>query len=252
MSPMKRRIVGAWKRLRTPWGCAALLAILIADLLLLGWLVRFDTPVAAFVCRHVYRDFSGRRSDFVDAVQLVRHEGGAYTLIDIAQSADELAALSQNSPERVVTISYWRGRWWVGAWAPWWEREVSTVMIARLSDGKEPGEAREVARARGAFAEWMRVRGRADFAGEIEAGDYNRTRFLWWGPLHDAAMALALLTLASCVPLVPRWWRQRGVRARLARGVCPKCLYDLSRTPITDGVRRCPECGRSWDLAAIT
>ncbi len=220
-------------------------AVLITDLLILGWLVRFDTRVSAWVTRHVYRDFSGRRGEFVDSIQLVRREGGGFSVIDASQSADELATLSQGAPERVVSVSYWRGAWWVGAWAPWWKREVSTVLVAELADGAEP-EPREVSLARRALSDRMRTRERVNFAEEIEAGDYNRRSFVWWGPVHDAVMGLLVVGLLACVPSMPGWWRRRGVKARLARGVCPACLYDISRTPESGGLTRCPECGRAW------
>ena len=64
-----------------------------------------------------------------------------------------------------------------------------------------------------------------------------------------ATVPLWAVTSAFLMPCVP-WLlmhRRRRARARLVRGLCPDCGYDLRATP-----GRCPECGAAkFPTAAV-
>jgi hypothetical protein len=65
--------------------------------------------------------------------------------------------------------------------------------------------------------------------------------FNWDGIIHDSAMLLASVFIFSGFWFVPARFRATRRTRRAARGLCPRCTYDLAglTAPI------CPECGQS-------
>ena len=60
-------------------------------------------------------------------------------------------------------------------------------------------------------------------------------------PMHEVAVpdwSLLLVFAALPVAWLLLWWRDRGRRRRIERGLCARCGYDLRAT-----TNRCPECG---------
>ena len=78
-----------------------------------------------------------------------------------------------------------------------------------------------------------------DFGWNIRGPEHARVL----GYLHNAATVLALLFLVVRVPwMLVASVRSRAVaRRRTARGLCPRCAYDLAGLPAD--AARCPECG---------
>jgi hypothetical protein len=72
--------------------------------------------------------------------------------------------------------------------------------------------------------------------------------FNWDGIAHDSAMLLATGFFLSGFWFVPARFRATRRTRRAARGLCPRCTYDLAglTAPI------CPECGQSIALAPGT
>ena len=58
------------------------------------------------------------------------------------------------------------------------------------------------------------------------------------GGLAAIRVPLWFLTALACLPALTVLARNRRESARAARGLCPRCGYDLRATP-----GRCPECG---------
>jgi hypothetical protein len=70
---------------------------------------------------------------------------------------------------------------------------------------------------------------------------------MWLGFLVDSLFFAALFGLSwLAVVLIRRIRRYRLGRARMGRGCCPACNYDL----IFDYTRPCPECGHGFALGA--
>jgi len=244
---MPTKVGQALRRLRTPRWCAIVVAALIADGLWLAATFGHDTAVSGAFRRTFFRDRRAVRESKV-SIFLVRGPNSSYTIIDDRDSAETLASLSQNSPERLVTILHAEGRWHRGAWAPWLRRDLNTLNLMELTGNQPLEDPREAAAARLVFSDWLESRGDTARAHRVRASDFNRSSFVWWGPVHDALGLAALLLVLSCVPLVPAWVRDRSVAARLNRRICPACGYDLHALPTANATARCPECGREWSL----
>jgi hypothetical protein len=99
----------------------------------------------------------------------------------------------------------------------------------------------------------------AETVARLRAGDLHT--LLWPGIIHDAAMLpLALLWLPLTVrhlvrfvsylarehPDFLRFALDSRAHRRRARGLCPRCAYDLANC----GFARCPECGTELDQGA--
>lgn len=248
---MKARFGQLLARLRTPVGCAAVLCAVIADVALMAWLFPRSKPAPSIMRGLVYRDFRGSGNEFVASFCIVREPDGGRTIIDESQSAGRFAELSQREPSRIISVSYWRGSWFLGIIAPWERREVSRVMVWEMATGEEPTDVNDAALARRAMSDWLAAQGQPEYSRAIEEGDFNTSATVWWGPPHDLAVFTAVVVVISCLPLVPRWVRDRGVRARLSRGVCPACRYDLRAAGEKVGRVLCPECGQTWDAAML-
>src|SRR4051794_29965392 len=62
---------------------------------------------------------------------------------------------------------------------------------------------------------------------------------LFWGLVVPLARLVGLVCAAVMLPpTLAAEWRDRRTAARVRRGVCTRCGYDLRATP-----RQCPECG---------
>jgi hypothetical protein len=59
--------------------------------------------------------------------------------------------------------------------------------------------------------------------------------FPLWHPLLASLIALGASFAPTAWACLARW--------RLAKGLCPRCRYDLRGLPRTHGERTCPECG---------
>ncbi|GJQ29460.1 MAG: hypothetical protein HBSAPP03_13440 [Phycisphaerae bacterium] len=248
MTALVRRVLA---RLRTPWGCAALLLLITLDAVLFARAYPKANPRGPSGWTGLLREFQVPGNDLVATLYLVREPDGGRTVIDESQSVGMLADLSQSAPERVVSVSYWRGEWCRGVWAPWERRRVSRVLIWELSTGEAPTDARDAALARRAIADALRGRRLPEAADEVERGDFNTTSRVWWGIAHDGLVLVAVGMVVSCVPRLPGWVRAIGHRARLARQQCPKCRYDLRGVEAKGGMVRCPECGSMGDTRGL-
>lgn len=86
----------------------------------------------------------------------------------------------------------------------------------------------------------------AQYAEEIQflsSGILKRSRGRWQGYLHSGIIvALVLVLVAGIAANVYRLVFDWRFRRRLARGVCPVCVYDLR-----SNLAICPECG--WQMA---
>lgn len=71
-----------------------------------------------------------------------------------------------------------------------------------------------------------------------------RTFVVWPNVFRDVALCFALIAILSLSAAACRGVRSRSRRARIARGVCPQCLYQLSGLDAP----RCPECGGALSL----
>jgi hypothetical protein len=218
----------------------------VLDALAMGWIARHQTSAGSLARRLVWREAPPRVNEHVVSLFVIRRDGGGYAVIDDAQSAGELAEASQRTPERVTAASYWAGTWRTGFWSPLRERSLSRVESFSLATGAQPRDEADVAAARTAVAGWLAAHGREDAAAAVHAGDFNTTRLLWWGWLHDAVVLLLAGAFVVTLARLPWTLRDRTVRGLLSRGRCPRCLYDLSG--IQGSPRRCPECGRAWDM----
>lgn len=235
-----------FRRLRSPWGCLVLALLLAADVTVALRTWRGTGPVGLSL-----RDFRGLGDDFVLSLYLVREEDGGLRIVDESQSVGMLADLSQRAPERIVSVSYWRGEWKRGLLTPWVQRRMSRVLVWDLSTGAAPASARDVAAARRAMSDALLARMRSDLAHDVDAGDYNTTTPLWWGMVHDGVALAGLAVVLSCVLLAPGWWRSWRRSRGLGAGRCPSCRYDLRGCVVRGGRVVCPECGASWEAALL-
>jgi len=75
----------------------------------------------------------------------------------------------------------------------------------------------------------------------LAAGRTVSFRPRWQGFVHNAVIVVLSVTLIWGVMTHVAQAVQRSIaRRRLAKGRCPRCLYDLAKTPML-----CPECGWS-------
>ena len=68
-------------------------------------------------------------------------------------------------------------------------------------------------------------------------GSYGDDGSMLWNLVVPYWMITSVALLLPAVRL-KAWRRDRRMRRRTARGLCPRCGYDLRATP-----QRCPECG---------
>jgi len=77
---------------------------------------------------------------------------------------------------------------------------------------------------------------------------FSVLRVLWqWPPMPTPAASLVpFLPLYVVIGWTALWWGRLKRRVRAAGGgLCPNCLYDISKA----GAEACPECGYACDLA---
>ena len=228
-----------------------MLCVLAADVSLMAWVFPRDRSVSRLARGLVYRGFRGPGNDFGASFCIVREPDGGRTIIDDSQSAGRLAELSQREPSRIISVSYWRESWFLGFVAPWERREVSRLLVWEMSTGEAPTDANEAVLARRAMSDWLAAQRKPDYAQAVENGDFNTTAVVWWGPVHDVLVLAGVVVVFSCIPRVPGWVRDRSVKAKLSRGVCPSCRYDLRAAEAKAGRVLCPECGRTWEAAML-
>jgi hypothetical protein len=243
--PARSILARARDALGTPRALAVLLALAAADVAGVAWGLGRSSLGGAWV-RATVRDPVPRRGEHVATIFAVREPDGSLSIMDESQSADRLARLSQNEPERVLSISYWDSRWMSGAWFPWSRGDYSEVTMFDLSTGTPPPDEREQRLARQGLAQWLEARGATDLAARARAGDHRRLGAVWWGPPMDVATLLlagaCLYSLGRNAARIPTLTR----RGKLRRGICPGCGYDLRGAAGGAGATRCPECGREW------
>lgn len=228
-----------------------MLCVLAADVSLMAWVFPRDRSVSRLARGLVYREFRGPGNDFVTSLYIVREPDGGRTIIDESQSVAMLADLSQREPSRILSASYWRGSWYLGIIAPWERRDVSRLVVWEMATGEEPTDANDAALARRAVSDWLGAQRQPEHSRAVEDGDFNTSAIVWWGPPNDLAVFVAVVLVFSCFPLVPRWVRDRSVKAKLSRGVCPSCRYDLRAAETKADRVLCPECGRTWEAAML-
>jgi hypothetical protein len=212
------------------------------------WLGREAIPTVSFGLHEFFVDFSSDPPVFIDL------RDTDLTIDDVWPVDDrhaELCVRARHSPDR---------RFRSGFWAITREITTTTITIFELSPTSEvTSEDAGVVRALIVEALWpdwgSAVDGVAIATLRRSMGMYcardESTRIVWSGYFQDAvAMAVfgALLYSLSSMRQWPAWIRSVTNRraARLARGICPACGYDLTglREPV------CPECGERLDEPA--
>ena len=232
-------------KLAHPFATLALLIILLAD----TWLVSQPQVLGGFSTAGLFireqilherpasvRSFSPPRT------VLVRQASGEFAIFhpDNDSTWDKVHDAYTQHPGQVIDF-YWRPvRLDQGFWAPTTRTDRHTI---KVSDGnslspEQRAAARRLFIEQSGAAAWL---SRADVQ-TLTTTDIDRTRTLYLGFLHNAAaIVVAILFLASLawVPKTRSYLRARIGEHRLARGVCPRCSYNLH------GLREptCPECG---------
>lgn len=200
------------------------------------------------VLRPGLRSYFGRIS-----ITLVREGHGVRVVDTDTQSADELSRVIKERPEDVAFASL-DGLWHPhGFWAATTAARTHAIEIGGGSG--DPGLASWSQADRAAAREAV-VREAARFSSESEwqryvsllrAGDGRETRIVWTGVAWNAATLAALVVFLLAAPSVLEMFDRKG--ARLRRGRCGACGYDLSGCGRdAGGVVKCPECGREWVL----
>jgi len=220
-----------WRRaglVRRPWVSA------LTGACLLGALVLSPAPA-------IWGAPFGRTMPRIAATVTLVDEGGAYRALDLdAESADELAMVLGSAPETVVTVTIFRRSRAFGLIFGVAVRERSWVSARRSGDVWEGVRTpREVLDATAAALERD---GASPAPAWIPRGEERRTRVLWRGIAGTAAWFAALAVFVASLGWIGDRRRARRL-ARLGKGACPQCGYDLRGTTGAADLARCPECG---------
>ena len=91
----------------------------------------------------------------------------------------------------------------------------------------------------------------AQFSAELEPANAHVFRLLPVNIALNIASLLVLAVLVFSVVGMPRYLRYVKAMARVRRGICGICLYDLKAIERTPEGKRCPECGVLWPTSAL-
>ncbi|MEL6329044.1 MAG: hypothetical protein AAFR38_05245 [Planctomycetota bacterium] len=158
-------------------------------------------------------------------------------------------ALNAGSEHEFRLVSWMQGTYQTGWWAPTLASEREPVLVTISDHSSSSRERADMATLRaihdaapGERSPWLSA-SLEELDVYIDRGGPER-RVLWSGWALNAASLLSfVLFVWSCFAFsftIPARWRKLTSRrrARLRRGLCPSCGYDISG--IDD---RCPECG---------
>ncbi len=160
---------------------------------------------------------------------------------------EDIPAKSQVSDMRSFLLMHPRPRT-VGFVAPAFARENYSLTIHNATG--PPLSAAEVANIRAQYAALLAAgkwNAYQHLAPHVALGDGTLWTPNYWYLLHDIlfALVLAALLLRSARSMILRHQerhRERRALARIRRGLCPTCTYDLTALRATSAAA-CPECG---------